>query len=98
MLDVHTPHEPIHTRKGFFIHIATICVGLLIAVGLEQSVEAVLLRTHQGELSYELLGLDIGGHNAAPIISSHQICGADPAGRLGMAINAVRRQPEHRLG
>jgi hypothetical protein len=41
MLDVHAPHEPIHTWKGFFIHIATICVGLLIAVGLEQSVEAV---------------------------------------------------------
>lgn len=41
MLDVHAPHESIHTWKAFFIHIATICVGLLIAVGLEQSVEAV---------------------------------------------------------
>jgi hypothetical protein len=26
--------------KSFFIHIATICIGLSIAVGLEQSVEA----------------------------------------------------------
>jgi hypothetical protein len=41
MLDVHPPHEAAHTWKDFFIHIATISVGLLIAVGLEQSVEAV---------------------------------------------------------
>ena len=38
MLDVHVPH-PTHTWKDFFIHIATIVVGLLIAVGLEQTVE-----------------------------------------------------------
>ena len=40
MLDVHAPHEVLHTWKGFFIHIATIVVGLFIAVALEQSVEA----------------------------------------------------------
>ena len=39
MLDVHAPHEGIHTWKSFFIHIATIVVGLVIAVGLEQTVE-----------------------------------------------------------
>ena len=39
MLDVHPPHEPAHTWKDFFIHIATIVVGLLIAIGLEQTVE-----------------------------------------------------------
>lgn len=37
MLDVHVPHEPISTRKGFVLHIATIVIGLLIAVTLEQS-------------------------------------------------------------
>ena len=41
MLDVHPPHEAAHTWKDFFIHIATICVGLLIAIGLEQTVEAI---------------------------------------------------------
>jgi hypothetical protein len=41
MLDVHAPHEVLHTWKGFFIHIATIVVGLFIAVALEQIVEAV---------------------------------------------------------
>ena len=39
MLDVHPPHAAAHTWKDFFVHIATICVGLLIAIGLEQSVE-----------------------------------------------------------
>jgi len=48
MLDVHPPHHPTHTWKDFFIHIATIVVGLLIAVGLEQTVEALHHR-HQVE-------------------------------------------------
>jgi hypothetical protein len=39
MLDVHPPHAAAHTWKDFFIHIATIVCGLLIAVGLEQTVE-----------------------------------------------------------
>jgi hypothetical protein len=39
MLDVHPPHELIHTWKSFLIHIVTIVIGLLIAIGLEQAVE-----------------------------------------------------------
>jgi hypothetical protein len=39
MLDVHPPHEPINSWKGFILHISTIVIGLLIAVGLEQTVE-----------------------------------------------------------
>ena len=39
MLDVHPPHEAAHSWKDFFIHMVTICLGLLIAIGLEQSVE-----------------------------------------------------------
>ena len=39
MLDVHPPHQATHSWKDFFIHIATIVIGLLIAVGLEQTVE-----------------------------------------------------------
>ena len=48
MLDVHVPH-PTHTWKDFFIHIATITVGLLIAVSLEQTVE-YLHRLHERHL------------------------------------------------
>jgi hypothetical protein len=39
MLDVHAPHNAVHTWKDFCIHIAAIAVGLLIAIGLEQTVE-----------------------------------------------------------
>ena len=39
MIDVHPPHEAAHTWKDFLIHIATIVIGLLIAIGLEQGVE-----------------------------------------------------------
>ena len=39
MLDVHPPDKSTHTWKDFFIHIATIVIGLLIAIGLEQTVE-----------------------------------------------------------
>jgi hypothetical protein len=38
MLDVHIPHET-HTWKDFWIHLGTITVGLLIAIGLEQGIE-----------------------------------------------------------
>lgn len=41
MLDVHPPRGDIHSWKGFFLHIVTITIGLLIAIALEQSVEYV---------------------------------------------------------
>ena len=41
MLDVHPPHHAASTWRDFFIHIATIVLGLLIAIGLEQTVEYV---------------------------------------------------------
>lgn len=50
MLDVHAPHEATHTWKDFLIHIATIVVGLLIAIGLEQTVEYVHERHQLQEL------------------------------------------------
>lgn len=58
MLDVHPPHEAVHTWKDFFIHIATIVIGLLIAIGLEQTVEFFhhrhQLREAREQLSVEL--------------------------------------------
>jgi hypothetical protein len=39
MLDVHPPHHATTTWRDFFIHIITIVIGLLIAIGLEQTVE-----------------------------------------------------------
>ena len=57
MLDVHPPHAPTHTWKDFLIHIATICVGLLIAIGLEQSVEAIHHR-HERDVLVEEMRLE----------------------------------------
>jgi hypothetical protein len=39
VIDVHDAHHAANSWKEFFIHIATIVLGLLIAVGLEQTVE-----------------------------------------------------------
>ena len=41
MLDVHPAHHAATTWRDFFIHIATIVLGLLIAVGIEQTVEYI---------------------------------------------------------
>jgi hypothetical protein len=41
MFDVHAPHQIIHTWKDFLVHIGAITIGLLLAVGLEQTVEYV---------------------------------------------------------
>ena len=39
MLDIHDAHHAAPTWRDFFIHIATIVLGLIIAVSLEQTVE-----------------------------------------------------------
>jgi hypothetical protein len=51
LVDVHSPHQPLHTWKDFWIHLATISIGLLIALGLEASVEGIhhLHQRHQLE-------------------------------------------------
>jgi type II secretory pathway pseudopilin PulG len=41
MLDVHAPPHAAHGWRDFFVHIVTIVVGLLIALGLEQFVEGI---------------------------------------------------------
>src|ERR1700722_7549728 len=46
MLDIPPAHHAASTWRDFFIHITTIVLGLLIAIGLEQAVEA-LHRQHE---------------------------------------------------
>jgi hypothetical protein len=48
MLDVHPP-EHVHGVRDFLVHIMTITVGLLIALGLEASVEAAHHRHQRHE-------------------------------------------------
>jgi hypothetical protein len=54
MLDVHPAHHAASSWKEFFIHIATIVIGLLLAVGLEQTVEYVHHRRELTEARREL--------------------------------------------
>jgi hypothetical protein len=54
MLDVHAPHGSVHTWKDFFIHLATIAIGLLIAIGLEQSVEYLHHRHQVHEMAEKI--------------------------------------------
>jgi hypothetical protein len=55
MLDVHPAHHAASTWRDFFIHIATIVLGLLIAIGLEQSVEHFHHRREVKEVREALL-------------------------------------------
>src|ERR1700722_7560600 len=64
MLDVHAPHEAVHTWKDFLIHIATIVIGLLIAIGLEQTVE-VFHHRHQIAETRKALQLELDQNRRA---------------------------------
>jgi hypothetical protein len=54
MLDVHPPHHSPNTWRDFFIHIATIVIGLLIAIGLERTVEYIHHRQERHQLEENL--------------------------------------------
>lgn len=57
-MEVHPPEHAIHSWRDFFVHIATIVVGLLIAIGLEQTVEA-MHHHHQREVAEHNLRLEL---------------------------------------
>ena len=54
MLEPHAPHQAVHTWKDVFIHIGIIAVGLLIAIGLEQTVVYLHDRHHAQKLEGSL--------------------------------------------
>jgi len=60
MIDIHPAHHAATTWRDFFIHIATIVLGLLIAIGLEQSVEHLhhLNQIHQMKLALRVESLE----------------------------------------
>jgi hypothetical protein len=70
MIDIHVP-QATHTWKGFWIHLGTITIGLLIAISLEQSVEQLhhLHQRHQleedlrAEAAKNIATLDHNYHN-----------------------------------
>jgi hypothetical protein len=50
LLDVHPIHAPVRAWRDFFIQIATIVVGLCIAVGIQQTVEFIRNHSQRAEL------------------------------------------------
>jgi hypothetical protein len=56
MLDIHPAHHAASSWKEFFIHIATIVLGLLIAVSLEQTVEYIHHRREVADTREALRG------------------------------------------
>lgn len=54
MIDIHPAHHAATTWREFFIHIATIVLGLIIAVGLEQTVELFHHRHQLAEARHAL--------------------------------------------
>jgi hypothetical protein len=56
VIEVHPPHEPIFGWRDFFIHLATITIGLLIALSLEGCVEFWHHRSlvHEAEASMQI--------------------------------------------
>jgi hypothetical protein len=70
MLDVHPPERAAHTWRDFFIHIATIVVGLIIAVGLEQLVEHIHQRYELRE-TREALARELESNRDHPKDNEH---------------------------
>jgi hypothetical protein len=56
MLDVHPAPNAAHGWRDFLTHLATIVIGLLIAIGLEQSVEYLHHRQQRERLQQDLNG------------------------------------------
>ena len=56
MLEVHPPNEPVRGWHDFFVHLATITIGLLIALSLEGCVEFWQHRhlVHEAEASMQI--------------------------------------------
>jgi hypothetical protein len=91
MLDIHPPHEAVHTWKDFFIHIATIVIGLIIAIGLEQTVEYIHHR-HQVEQIDEALqkeSIENREIERADVISLRQLIEALRLNRDGLRSTPV---------
>jgi hypothetical protein len=100
MLDVHPVHSAVHTWRDFVVHIATITIGLLIAIALEQCVESLhhvhQRRQLQGDLLEEakrnrdILATDLELDSQLPWFRS-VIAAARPASAAGQA--SVRLPP-----
>jgi hypothetical protein len=65
VIDVHAPHGGVHTWKDFWIHLGTIAAGLLIAISLEQGVEALHRLHERHQLEADLHEEALRNHDSA---------------------------------
>ncbi len=54
MIDIHPPQHGSMTRRDFFVHLGIVVLGILIAIGLEQSVEYIHHAHERQELRKDL--------------------------------------------
>jgi hypothetical protein len=92
MLDVHPLQHAPYSRRDFFLHIATISVGLLIAIGLEQTVEYFHRLLERHELQAELR--NEGLHNRDGIRSALRALDATESWAL-LSEQAVQNAANH---
>ena len=76
MLDVHPPHGKLHGVGDFFLHLFTITVGLLIALGLEDLAtrhqKAELRREAESNLQQEIRDNQTGLRKLMPVMDEEQ--------------------------
>jgi hypothetical protein len=63
-MDIHAPESPIRSVKDFLVHLGTVTVGILIALGLEQIVEA-RHRAHLAAQAVEGFRTELGQNREA---------------------------------
>jgi hypothetical protein len=54
MIDIHPPQHGSMTRRDFFVHLGIVVLGILIAIGLEQTVEYLHHRHQRHQLEEDL--------------------------------------------
>lgn len=107
-MEVHPPDHPIFTWKQFLIHMATVCLGLLIALGLEQGVEALHRHHERHQLEADLRTEGIRNlHNAIVTLDftdwmarwqsqqERELDRAAGQGRMPEYVPAPPQQPPH---
>jgi hypothetical protein len=93
MLDVHPPHEAAHTWKDFFIHVGTIVIGLIIAVGLEQAVERIHQHYELSETREALHRERESNHHRMELNARHWLEFNAALRNDLLVLDAVRHQP-----
>lgn len=73
-MDIHAPHEPVHSLRDFGIHIAIVTVGILIALSLEGILDSVrdhhLVQDTRQDFQFELLNNQQHSHRELARIRS----------------------------